>query len=124
MAIKTCIAAAILFISFVSGGDAVASPLLTSVAVEYPDRPSPVPWKKIKLKTGNQRLIAAALTLALGPFGAHRIYLGSNHIVPIAYVLTLGGGLGLVPLIDLGFILFSPDLERFRDNERFFMFLE
>src|SRR5690606_41456169 len=64
-----------------------------------------------------KRLKAALLALFLGHFGVHRIYLGTSPNVPIVYSLTLGGGLGLLPLADFIFILTSKDLEAFRSEE-------
>lgn len=64
--------------------------------------------------------MAAALTVALGPFGAHRLYLGTGTKVPIVYGLTFGG-FGILPLIDLGHILFTKDLTPFRQNNKVLM---
>ena len=61
------------------------------------------------------------LTVGLGLFGVHRMYLGTDMKVPIIYVLTLGGGLGVLPLIDLLAILFTKDLEPYKDNDKVFM---
>jgi TM2 domain-containing membrane protein YozV len=69
----------------------------------------------------NKKITALLLTLFLGPFGAHRLYLGTDPLVPIIYTLTLGGGLGIVPLIDFGLLLFSKDLSQFENNNQFFM---
>jgi TM2 domain-containing membrane protein YozV len=68
-----------------------------------------------------RRLIAAFLCATLGPFGMHRLYLGTQPRVAGAYTLTLGGGLGLVPAIDLLFIVFSKDVSRFKNNDDFIM---
>ncbi len=68
-----------------------------------------------------RRLIAAFLCMTLGPFGMHRLYLGTQPRVAGAYTLTLGGGLGLVPAIDLLFIVFSKDISRFKNNDDFIM---
>lgn len=79
------------------------------------------------IKTHNQkvkpkrRLIAAFLCVTLGPFGMHRLYLGTEPRVAAAYTLTLGGGIGLVPVIDLFQIVFSRDISRFKDNDKFLM---
>lgn len=70
---------------------------------------------------GKGRLTAVVLTLISGPVAGHRIYLGTDPKVPFVYAVTLGGGLGLLPLIDLGFILFSKDLERLLDNPNVFI---
>lgn len=71
-----------------------------------------------------RRLVAAFLCVALGPFGMHRLYLGTKPHVAAAYTLTLGGGLGLVPLIDFFHIVFDPDLSKYKDNNRFIMWLK
>src|SRR5690606_8600054 len=47
-----------------------------------------------------RRLVAAALALTLGPFGAHRLYLGTDAKVPVLYGITFGG-FGVLVLIDL-----------------------
>lgn len=72
----------------------------------------------------NKRFTAFALTVLLGPFGVHRLYLGTQTIVPIAYTLTLGGGLGIIPLIDAGMILFTKDLSKLENNPRFFLWAD
>lgn len=69
----------------------------------------------------NQRLVATLLTVALGPFGGHRLYMGTGVKVPIIYTLTLGGCFGILPLIDLVHILTTKDLERYRNNKQVFM---
>ena len=68
----------------------------------------------------NQRLVAASLALFLGPFGAHRLYFGTTAKVPIIYGITFGG-FGILAVIDLGHILFTKDLSRYRDCDRVFM---
>lgn len=72
----------------------------------------------------NKRLTAFALTILLGPFGVHRLYLGTKPVVPVAYTLTLGGGLGIIPLIDAGMILFTKDLSKLESNPRFFLWAD
>lgn len=67
-----------------------------------------------------QRLVAAVLAVALGPFAAHRLYLGTDVKVPIIYGLTFGG-FGILVLIDLGHILFAKDLQPYRHNDKVFM---
>lgn len=68
----------------------------------------------------NKRWVAAALALFLGPFGAHRLYLGTTTKVPVIYGITFGG-FGVLALIDLGHILFTKDLSRFQGDGRVFM---
>ena len=66
------------------------------------------------------RVLAAALAITLGPFGAHRILLGTSPLIPVLYSVTFGG-FGLLVLIDLGHILFTKDLAAFEDNEQVLM---
>jgi TM2 domain-containing membrane protein YozV len=68
-----------------------------------------------------RKLKAVLLALFLGHFGVHRIYLGTKEHVPVVYSLTLGGGLGLLPLFDIVAILASKDLDEFVDNDKVFM---
>ena len=69
----------------------------------------------------NPKATAIALTLTLGPFGMHRIYLGTSFSVPIFYTLTLGGGLGILPLSDLLVIIFTKDISKYYNNTHIFM---
>ncbi len=71
----------------------------------------------------NPRWVAVGLCIALGPFGVHRMYLGTDAKVPILYALTLGGGLGVLPLIDLFQLLFTKDISRFYNNPNVFMWV-
>lgn len=72
------------------------------------------------VKGENKRWVAAALAVFLGPFGAHRLYLGTTAKVPVIYGITFGG-FGVLALIDLGHILFTKDLSRFEGSDRVFM---
>lgn len=69
----------------------------------------------------NERLMSVLLAIALGPFGGHRLYLGTGAKVPIFYTLTLGGGFGVLPTIDLFHILLEKDLDPYRNNTQVFM---
>ena len=69
----------------------------------------------------NARLVAIALNVSLGMLGVHRLYLGTDVKVPIVYTLTFGGG-GVLWLVDLGFLVFSKDIQPFLNNKHLFMF--
>jgi hypothetical protein len=71
----------------------------------------------------NTRLVSSTLALLLGPFAAHRIYLGTTPKVAIIYGVTFGG-FGLLAITDLGHLLFTKDLEPYRNNDRVFMWAE
>lgn len=68
----------------------------------------------------SKRFTAALLCLTLGPFGMHRLYLGTSPQVAAAYSITLGA-IGIVPVVDLLLITFSKDISRFKDNKRVIM---
>lgn len=70
----------------------------------------------------NPRLVAIALDLTLGLFGMHRLYLGTNVKVPVAYTLTFGGG-GVLWLVDLVLLISSPDIESYKNNPHLFMWI-
>ena len=67
------------------------------------------------------RAVAICLTLTLGVFGAHRIYLGTEDYIPVFYTLTLGGGLGILPIIDLLHLCFVKDISPYYQNEQLIM---
>ncbi len=71
-----------------------------------------------------QKLKAVILTIFLGHFGVHRIYLGTNTAVPVVYSLTLGGGLGFLPIIDLIAIITSKDLSQYMNNDKVIMWVK
>ena len=79
--------------------------------------------KKIKEKVGVNKGTALLILLLTGPLGGHRIYLGTSMYVPIAYTLTIGGGFGVLPLIDAFVIIFSNDLSKYINNDKVIMWI-
>jgi TM2 domain-containing membrane protein YozV len=73
-----------------------------------------------EVRKENTRLVAALLALTLGPFGAHRLYLGTVPKVAIIYGVTFGG-FGVLAVIDLVHILCTKDLTPYRNNDKVFM---
>ncbi len=69
------------------------------------------------------KLIAIIADLLTGPLGGHRIYLGTEPWVPVVYAVTLGGGIGFLPAIDLFAIIFVSDLNKYTNNSQIFMWL-
>lgn len=71
----------------------------------------------------SKKLIAALLAFPFpcGIVGLHRIYLGCSPHVPVVYIATVGGGFGLLPLIDFILLLRSGSLEPYINNGRVFM---
>ncbi len=73
-----------------------------------------------------RRGMAAALAFPL-PFGVlalHRIYLGTQPHVPVAYIGTIGGVFGILPFIDFCVLVLDSDIQRFSDNGKVFMWIE
>lgn len=93
------------------GGPLLAAPRVAADSVEMDVNDGQV---------RQDRLLASALAVLLGPFGAHRLYLGTDAKVVIAYGLTFGG-FGVLALIDLGHLIFSNDLDSYRSNNRILM---
>ncbi|MDR9397470.1 NINE protein [Salibacter sp.] len=72
-------------------------------------------------ETKHKKFYAVVLAVALGPFGVHRLYLGTATKVPLIYTLTLGGGLGFLPLSDIVAILITDDWQKYIANDRVIM---
>jgi len=64
-----------------------------------------------------------AFPLPFGFVGSHRVVLGTKPWVPVAYVLTFGGGLGLLPLVDFFVIVFNKDKDKYKNNPSIFMWM-
>lgn len=69
----------------------------------------------------NHKVNAILLAVALGPFGVHRLYLGTHPRVPVIYTLTLGGGLGILPLADIIALLATDNIEQYMNNDKVIM---
>lgn len=104
-----------------SQGD--AEPFLNQ-KVEFQFNQTQIEFIEHQSEPKNQRLKAALLSIFLGHFGVHRIYLGTSPNVPVVYSLTLGGGLGLLPLADFVAILSTKDLDRYKESKQVFMWLK
>jgi len=73
-----------------------------------------------------ERLVSAiaAFPFPLGFMGAHRVILGTKPWIPVVYVATFGGVFGILPLIDFCVIVFSKDLEKYKNNPHVFMWIK
>jgi TM2 domain-containing membrane protein YozV len=77
--------------------------------------------KKVKFHK-KHRLIAALLAFPLGVFGLHRMYLGTSAKIPLIYIVTIGGGFGILPFIDFVLILLNKDIHlNYTSNTHIFM---
>jgi hypothetical protein len=79
--------------------------------------------KNTSQKIGEKALVLA-FTVGTGLVGGHRLVLGTKPIVPIVYAATLGGGLGILPLIDFVAILIKKDYSMYKNNPKIFMWAE
>ncbi|MFP5471634.1 MAG: NINE protein [Bacteroidia bacterium] len=116
---------AIVFLFFANAHSFEKNDFIEQNALEYSEDYPPIKkWQKVFLngEKENSRLVAAGLALALGPFGVHRLYLGTDFKVPIVYSLTFGCFF-ILPTIDFFVILFSKDIEKYKNNKRVIMWL-
>jgi len=69
------------------------------------------------------KVLAAILSFPLpfGMLGLHRIYLGAKPIIPILYVVTLGGFVGILPFVDMMVIILSEETKSFIKNSKILM---
>ena len=71
-------------------------------------------------------VIAWLISFPTGMLGLHRAYLGTSTTTVILYIVTAGGILGIVPMIDWILLLRgiqNGDISKFVGNRRFIMWL-
>jgi hypothetical protein len=71
-----------------------------------------------------EKLSTIVIILLTGPLGGHRLYLGTKPVVPIAYAVTLGGAIGVLPIIDLFVIAFTKNISQYQNNDRIIMWIK
>jgi TM2 domain-containing membrane protein YozV len=76
-----------------------------------------------QFRASDKNFVAAILlNFFLGGLGIHRLYLGTATMTWIGYILTCGGIVGIVPLIDfIVLIIHNDDISPYVDNTKFFM---
>jgi TM2 domain-containing membrane protein YozV len=89
-------------------------------------KPNPAWTRFFKKQAQRKRAIAAALAFPIpgGILGLHRIYLGTKPYVPLIYVITLGGGFLILPLVDFCVLLLNKDISRFENCPQLFMWID
>ena len=94
--------------------------------LEETKKPNPVFTLFKKKQRLNKKITAATLAFPFpfGIVGLHRIYLGTKPYVPVAYIGTVGGVFGILPLIDFCKITFDKDLEQYQNNGKVFMWIK
>jgi TM2 domain-containing membrane protein YozV len=90
------------------------------------NRPNPILYMLKKRQKKNKKIMAAVLAFPFpfGIVGLHRIYLGTAAHVPIVYIGTFGGVLGILPFIDFCVIVLDKDFDRYMNNNRIFMWVK
>ena len=103
------------------------STVISSEIISVDDKkPNPIFELFRKKQRLNKRITAAVLAFPFpfGIVGLHRIYLGTKPYVPVAYIASLGGVFGILPLIDFFAITFDKDFDHYRDNGKVFMWVK
>jgi TM2 domain-containing membrane protein YozV len=94
--------------------------------LEAAQRPNPI-FQLFKTKQKKNKKITAAILAFPFPFGIvglHRIYLGTAPHVPVVYIGTLGGALGILPFIDFCVLALDKDIDRFIENKKVLMWVD
>ena len=107
---------------FICSGNLLASDFMENKN----NRPNPFYFHLKKKSNAGKKAIAATLAFPLpfGVIGLHRIYLGTKPYVPLIYVGTIGGAVGILPFIDFWTILCTKDINSFKENPHVFMWIE
>jgi TM2 domain-containing membrane protein YozV len=90
------------------------------------ERPNPV-LHLFKIRQKKNKKITAAILAFPFPFGIvglHRIYLGTAPYVPVVYIGTLGGVLGILPFIDFCVIVLDKNVDRYIENKNVLMWVD
>ena len=108
-----------LFISFTAAGKVQ----IESPAVFFSDSTGLEISNLDKKIIRRKKAIAIGLAITLGPFGMHRLYLGTNDKIPVIYSITLGA-FGALALADIIAILITRDVEQYIDNQNIIMWMK
>lgn len=104
-----------------------ASTVIYSEQISVNDKkPNPIFQLFRKKQKLNKRVTSAILAFPFpfGIVGLHRIYLGTKPYVPVAYIASLGGALGVLPFIDFCAITFGKNFDSYRNNGKIFMWIK
>lgn len=100
----------------------------TDVVVSENDfgKPSPIFFNFFRKKANRKKVISSLLAFPIpgGILGLHRIYLGTKPYVPVVYIVTLGGGLFILPIIDFFVLMCNKDVGRFQNHPGIFMWVD
>ncbi|MGZ3861935.1 MAG: NINE protein [Bacteroidia bacterium] len=89
-------------------------------------KPNPVFLNFFRKKANRKKVISSILAFPIpgGILGLHRIYLGTKPYVPVIYIVTLGGGLFILPVIDFFVLMCNKDISRFQNHTGIFMWVD
>lgn len=108
--------------------DVAAAAQFTFLLQEFSQdkRPSPLLHLFHRKHKHNKKLTAAILAFPLpfGIVGLHRIYLGCAPYVPVVYIASFGGVLGLLPFVDFCYILAEKNKDAYAGNKKVFMWVD
>jgi hypothetical protein len=82
------------------------------------------PFYKSPNRFLQDKVSTVCIILLTGPLGGHRLYLGTKPVVPVVYAVTLGGGIGILPIIDMFVVIFTKDLNRYINNDKIIMWID
>lgn len=112
----------------------IATPKIASEQISYSNislavnksKPNPLLKFFFKRKAERKKVIACILAFPFpfGFLGLHRLYLGTQPWMPVFYIGTVGGCLGIIPFIDFVTLLVNKDISRFKNNSRIFMWVD
>ncbi len=78
-----------------------------------------------RIKASKDLTTVLLLNFFLGGLGIHRLYLGTQTITWVGYILTCGGIFGIVPLVDfITLIINKENLGKYENNPKFFMWAD
>lgn len=110
-----------------STGTVLQKQFIETSELQFSDQaPNPL-FKLFRKKQKDNRKLTAALLAFPFPFGIvglHRIFLGTKPYVPVAYIASLGGIFGVLPLIDFFVILFDKDFDQYLNNGKVLMWVK
>ncbi len=99
---------------------ATETSMISVNAFEMGALPSNIPT--MAMAQEKDAIIAIVLDFFVGGLGIHRLYLGTETLTWVGYILTCGGIFGVVPLIDfVVLIINNDDISQYIDNPKFFM---
>jgi TM2 domain-containing membrane protein YozV len=100
----------------------ITSPVMGDLTTDLPDGFN----NTMNFTSGSKDpIIAFVICWFVGYLGVHRLYLGTETIIFIAYFCT-GGGCGIVVTVDWIMLLIgviNDDIDQYIDNPKFFMWM-